>query len=203
MKFFVDLIIKSVKTLVVVSKFSRILSNTAEKVWKDDGMRTTFRHDATRMISPMSCEGGKMRTSLLHRFDSELVMFSFISSFLETPESGTSTPEDLLKAVTSDNVERASYVLSRSVNVNTPLDLQNNDTALHIAARRGLKAMAACLIDNGADLHALNTDKFTPLHCSILAADGSLGVATLLLERGAETHRQGNTFQLLTSYPYC
>ena len=126
-------------------------------------------------------------------------MFSFISSFLETPESGTSTPEDFLKAVTSDNVERASYVLSRSVNVNTPLDLQNNDTALHIAARKGLKAMATCLIDNGADLHALNTDNFTPLHCSILAADGSLGVATLLLERGAETHRQGNTFQLITA----
>ena len=129
-----------------------------------------------------------------HRFDDELTMFSFFSSFLETSESGTSTPEDLLNAVTSDNVERASYVLSCSVNVNTPLDTQNNDTGLHMAARRGLKAMAACLIDKGADLHALNTDLFTPLHCSILAADGSLGVATLLLERGAETHRQGNPY---------
>ena len=120
-------------------------------------------------------------------------MFSFFSSLLETPESGTSTPEELLEAVTSNNIERASYVLSRSVNVNTPLDKENNDTALHIAARRGLKAMATCLIDKGADLHVVNTDLFTPLHCSILATDGSLGVATLLLERGAETHRQGNT----------
>ena len=123
-------------------------------------------------------------------------MFSFFSSFLETPESGSSTPEDLLQAVTSDNVERASYVLSHAVHVNTPLDLQNNDTALHIAARRGLKTMAACLIDKGADLHAVNSDMFTPLHCSILAADGSLGVASLLLERGAETHRQGNRLTL-------
>ena len=60
----------------------------------------------------------------------------------------------------------------------------NGSTPLHYAARAGRREALTMLLDAGADLKALDSQKHTPLHCA--AHHGQTGVVALLIERGAD-----------------
>ena len=62
--------------------------------------------------------------------------------------------------------------------------LQEQQTALHIAARLGAVDCAGLLLDSGATPDAATVEQYTPLH--IAAKEGHEDVVQLLLDRGAD-----------------
>jgi ankyrin repeat protein len=63
-------------------------------------------------------------------------------------------------------------------------------TALHMAARRGNVAVAAALLDGGADIEARDRQGDTPLRRAVNC--GQLEVAAFFLARGANRHARGS-----------
>ena len=63
---------------------------------------------------------------------------------------------------------------------------QEQQTALHIAARLGAVDCALLLLDNGAAADATTVELYTPLH--IAAKEGHDDVVQLLLDRGADSN---------------
>lgn len=62
--------------------------------------------------------------------------------------------------------------------------IQEQQTALHIAARLGDVEGARLLLSNGADCNLLTRDHYTPLHIAV--KDGHDDVIKLLLDYGAK-----------------
>ncbi|OCK79033.1 ankyrin, partial [Lepidopterella palustris CBS 459.81] len=63
-------------------------------------------------------------------------------------------------------------------------------TALHVAARTGNEKIAQLLVEQGADLGAVDENGRTPLHQA--AEAGNKAVALLLLEIGGDINAQDN-----------
>ncbi|KAM0293820.1 hypothetical protein ACHAO9_001506 [Fusarium lateritium] len=64
--------------------------------------------------------------------------------------------------------------------------LQNGDTALHQACFHGCKEVAAQLLENGAELDAVNMSGDTALHLASMFDHGEM--VAILIERGANVH---------------
>jgi len=62
------------------------------------------------------------------------------------------------------------------------------ETPLHVAARKG-KYMVKLLVNNGADLNAVDRAGYTALHKSMMA--GKIGIAQYLIEKGADVNIKG------------
>ena len=60
------------------------------------------------------------------------------------------------------------------------------DTALHMAAQKGLEKVTRLLLDGGADARLKNRTGWTALHCAVLANDPEAGriVQRMLLKAG-------------------
>jgi hypothetical protein len=68
------------------------------------------------------------------------------------------------------------------------------ETALMLAASRGLNPVCKALLDNGAGIEGTNREGWTALHFA--ASAGRTGVVSLLLQRGASVNarnREGYT----------
>jgi ankyrin repeat protein len=61
---------------------------------------------------------------------------------------------------------------------------QDGQTPLHLAADKGHRQVAACLIEAGADVNARATGQITPLHRAVIK--GHWAVVQLLLDAGAD-----------------
>ena len=67
-----------------------------------------------------------------------------------------------------------------------PDGMNNGDTDLHVAARLNLPLLTVSLLEQGADVHARNTDRWTPLHAA--AREDASAAAQVLLEQGADVN---------------
>ncbi|MCB1500646.1 MAG: ankyrin repeat domain-containing protein [Bauldia sp.] len=91
-------------------------------------------------------------------------------------------PDTLLDAVNAGDLTRVRELLRAGVDPNQP---ELNGTALHLAAVLGRVAIAAALIDAGADLEAEGEPVSShPLH--LAAFHNRLDLVSLLLDRGAQ-----------------
>ena len=86
----------------------------------------------------------------------------------------------------------ARLLLERGADVN--VRIQNQLTPLHLASRRGKLEMTRILLDHAAKIDAMSSLGNTPLYEVILAKyeceEAGMGVARLLLERGADVNAQ-------------
>lgn len=94
-------------------------------------------------------------------------------------DHGGFTP--LLFAAREGDVESARHLLTAGADVNDTA--ADGASALALAAMSGQGAVAALLIDQGADLNAAGAG-YTPLHAAVLRSD--LKLARRLIERGAD-----------------
>uniref|UniRef100_A0A0G4GH36 Uncharacterized protein n=1 Tax=Chromera velia CCMP2878 TaxID=1169474 RepID=A0A0G4GH36_9ALVE len=74
------------------------------------------------------------------------------------------------------------YLLQKGTDVNVQTKRNEGMTALHVAAKFGKREMAQLLLDEGANVDAVDSERFTPL---TYAAGVSLEVVKLLLENRA------------------
>ena len=72
-----------------------------------------------------------------------------------------------------------------AVDVGAGCGTQEQQTALHIAARLGAVDCAVLLLDNGATVDAVTVEQYTPLH--IAAKEGHSDIVQLLLDRGSDS----------------
>ena len=66
------------------------------------------------------------------------------------------------------------------------LFMKDKKTALHVAAKNGHVDVAKVLIQNGADVNAVEKDKWTALH--LAARNGHVDVAKVLIQNGADVN---------------
>lgn len=89
-------------------------------------------------------------------------------------------------AVEARSLEMVKFLLSSGVNVRRcRRGKMAGCTALHIAAEQGLDEIVTCLLDHGADLHAMVSPLLsaTPLHFAV--SGGCLSTVRILIDRGA------------------
>jgi ankyrin repeat protein len=93
----------------------------------------------------------------------------------------------LITAAMCDYVEVVQVLLEGGANLEDPASASGN-TALHQAASAGSLEACRLLLDEGANVDALNFSKNTPLH--LAAVNGHMPVVKLLVERGADVRRK-------------
>ncbi|KAI1748987.1 ankyrin repeat-containing domain protein [Xylaria castorea] len=94
----------------------------------------------------------------------------------------------LIESVGPDRVDLVELLLDHEWDVNARD--QNGDTALHLAAGRGLLSVMELLISRGADCNAHGKNGGTPLHRAIIMG-GKAAVQTLL-KKGADINAKDN-----------
>jgi ankyrin repeat protein len=101
---------------------------------------------------------------------------------------GKELDESIRKVVTGGNVNELRELLDTYDDVT---ERQLNDIgrkALHVAADVGDFDVAKVLIQNGADVNAVDKDNWTSLH--IAAGNGNVDVAKLLIQNGADVNAE-------------
>lgn len=97
--------------------------------------------------------------------------------------------------VKRDDVQEVEAMLKQNMSVHAKAEEDDNNTALHYAARHGHRRMCRFLLNQGADVNKRTTArKMTSLHEA--AAAGHDGAAIFLLEKQANPNAQndeGNT----------
>ncbi|KAL1634463.1 hypothetical protein SLS58_010659 [Diplodia intermedia] len=117
------------------------------------------------------------------------------SADIEATTDDGSTPLHLAVAATNDAPATVAVLLAARANV--AAETAKNEQPLHLALRRGSVAIAALLLQHGADANARLRDGTVPLiqACSsTAAAQGTLSTVETLLARGADpsaTNRPG------------
>ena len=87
----------------------------------------------------------------------------------------------IFEAIELKNVDVANFLINEGV------DIEMRDemglTALHYAARAGLRSVVELLVKKGADVNVVTLQKYTPLHFA--ASRGHYEIVKFLLEHGA------------------
>ena len=113
------------------------------------------------------------------------------------PEPPTAKAPDIsiLDAAFGGNIEAVKQHIAAGADVNAKYE---GWTPLHTAVEGGHKEIAELLIDNGADVNAMDKDGRTPLHFA--SAKGHKEIAELLIAEGADVNViiQSGSFQEMT-----
>ena len=83
-------------------------------------------------------------------------------------------------------LDRVRELCSNGVDVNFNFEERKYRTGLQGAAANGRVRIVKVLLQNGADVNAVNKDKLTPLHRA--AEKGHVNVAKVLLQNGADVN---------------
>lgn len=97
----------------------------------------------------------------------------------------------LFRAADTGDSDGIKLLIQKGVKVNAKSFIDSL-TPLHIAARRGGVETARILIENGADVNAIEKASETPLHWA--AERGHEKTAKLLLEKGASPEAKGGAY---------
>ena len=81
------------------------------------------------------------------------------------------------------NIDVVELLLTNGVDINAK-DIQDEYTALHLAARFGKTKIIELLIDKGADINARDKEGHTPLY---IAVNNNYETAKMLIEKGADS----------------
>jgi hemoglobin len=160
---------------------SRMLDYTRGKLLADPSLARECYYNGRTLLHAAAASGDLATVQLLLRLgaDPKLV------------DSGGHTPLYCLanecKVPSGASVVRALIQAGAQVDA---CDGVKHCTALHIAARRGNKNVAAALLDCGAHIEALDTSGETPLRRAVNC--NKTEVAELLLARGADVHSEGS-----------
>jgi serine/threonine-protein phosphatase 6 regulatory ankyrin repeat subunit B len=103
-----------------------------------------------------------------------------------------------LAAVFLANAPRVRSLLARHPHLAMTVD-GRGDLPIHHASRNGDTEIVRLLIDNGADVNAINPRGHTVLYCA--GGHGHLDCLRLLLEKGANREAQQGLMEWLTQYP--
>jgi ankyrin repeat protein len=106
-----------------------------------------------------------------------IVMLFHLALFATLPSD-----TDIIDAVNDGNLDRAKAMLERIPKLAEERS-ERDATPLHIAARKGYAAIAAALLEAGADPDPRDLEGDTPLHWA--AFEGRSDIVELLLDRGA------------------
>ena len=87
-------------------------------------------------------------------------------------------------AASNGNLKIVKYLVSKKANVNIRAKGIDNRTPLHSAVRSGHFATVNCLLNNGADVNAVDSRNWTPLHLAVQRREKT--IAKNLLKHGAE-----------------
>lgn len=102
------------------------------------------------------------------------------------------TPVDvsvLKEAVASGNIPiAANFMNQTNTSINHIVDPDDGSSLLHIAVHNEQTAMAAYLIERGADVNITDSDLQTPLHIACFVANVEL--VSLLIENGADVQAE-------------
>lgn len=101
---------------------------------------------------------------------------------------------DLIDAIVAEDIEAFRALIAGGADVNARADASAM-TPLHLAAFEANEEMINVLLDNGADINAMDNQGHTPLHLSIIHHAGEEGAPTLdivnlLASRGADLDLQ-------------
>ena len=88
-------------------------------------------------------------------------------------------------AVENGNFQGTLKLLELGANPNVETESEKRDTALHLAARKGLKAIAEALLDKGAQAGKANRAGDTPLHEAIKNSRHKAGHGKPILDKAA------------------
>jgi len=99
---------------------------------------------------------------------------------------------DILSAAAEGNLEAIKQHVSAGTDINTR-EPYGRSTPLIVAAAFGQTEAAALLIENGADVNAVNNEGATPLHAA--AFFGRTDTVKLLLAKGADVNAENNKGQ--------
>lgn len=121
---------------------------------------------------------------------------SMDSSYVTSREHGL-TQADLLEAINKGNIEDIKSALQRGASVNEA-DEHHQETPLHRAVRNKQWQAALLLLQNGADVNAVDAAGNTPFHYAAQGpgTEAQLDVLRALSEKGANINaqnRQGET----------
>ncbi len=118
---------------------------------------------------------------------------SIVGLLMKHGANSSATSKDgwypLLLACHLQHLDVISLLLSKGVNVDQRRSI-GGETCLHRAAERGILPMIDLLIENGADVDAMNLSGTTPL--MIAASSNQIQVVSRLLEKGAHVDASNN-----------
>ncbi|AGJ98777.1 Ankyrin repeat domain protein [Wolbachia endosymbiont of Drosophila simulans wNo] len=97
--------------------------------------------------------------------------------------------ELLMNSSKGENIQQITELIEAGANINA-VKIEQKETPLHIAIRYGHKEVAEFLLNEGANINALERRKWTPLHTAVKS--GKMEVAELLLDRGANVNAVDN-----------
>lgn len=98
-------------------------------------------------------------------------------------EPAPEDPSDIFVAIHNNNMEQFDHLMANQLGAVLNVRLGNNDTPLHRAVLADRMEMAYALLKNGADVNAINSTGWAPLHYAVTT--NSLDCIRLLLEANA------------------
>ena len=107
-------------------------------------------------------------------------------------DAQTDNEKRWFEAAVAGDQEGLERLLEQGVQVNTTDATKS--TALHYATKQGHLSLMCFLIENGADLHAVNERLSTPLHLT----EKNIDAIRILLEAGADPNLKDADYD----YPY-
>ena len=168
------------------------LQVTSEKYWNQTPLHLAAEHDYEEIFRELhgygaeldfTCIGG-FRPIHLAAFHNSLKVARLLADLKAeiNPQSEEGTTV-LHVAAGYSSVEFVELILTINPELNAKEGDEDEDTALHVAARAGVTAVCKLLLDRGVAVDLLNAKKHTALHLAV--SEGHTETAKLLLDHNA------------------